>query len=109
MTMQELYDETLIGLAKGKNTAAALSDLMNKGVPEAQARMIVAEAAKVKSEAFRKAGLQAAGQGAIYVAVGLAITIGTFALDMPIFFVAWGPVIFGGWQMLKGLYQAATA
>lgn len=109
MTMQSLYEETLMSLAQGKNSQAALTDLLNKGVPDQYARTILAEAQKTKSAAFRKAHLHAAGKGALYLVIGLAITAGTYALDMPIFVVAWGPVIFGGWQMLSSLFKAATA
>jgi len=107
--LDTLYNETLIGMANGKTSEAAFDELIGKGVPETNARMMVDQAARVKSAAFRQAGLKAAGRGAVFVAIGVAITAGTYSLGGSTFLVAWGPVIFGGWQMLKGLYQAATA
>jgi hypothetical protein len=105
MTTESLYDETLMALAKGKSTKSAMTDLIGKGLPELNARMLVEEADKVKRAAFRKAGAEAAAKGALYVVIGIAVTAGTYAMGLPIFFIAWGPVIFGGITMIKGLYR----
>ncbi len=105
MTMDSLYNETLIALANGKSTKSVMDDLISKGMPEPGARALVDEASKVKKAAFRKAGAQAAAKGALYVVIGVAVTAGTFAMGLPIFFIAWGPVIFGGITMFKGLFR----
>ncbi len=105
MTTESLYNETLIALANGKSTKSAMDALIGKGMPEAGARALVEEAGKVKRAAFRKAGAQAAAKGAMYVVIGIAVTAGTFAMGLPIFFIAWGPVIFGGITMFKGLFR----
>ncbi len=106
MPLQALYNEALIGLANGKSEKAVVAELIEKGVPEINARMLAADALRVKRSAFRKAGLQAAIVGAGYVILGIAITAFTASLHAPIFIVAFGPVIFGGLQMIKGLFRA---
>ncbi len=106
MPLQALYNEALIGLAQGKSELDMIATLTFKGVPETNARMMVAEALKEKRAAFRKAGGEAALKGFGLVALGVLITVGTASMGGSVFIVAWGPVIFGGWMMLKGLFQA---
>lgn len=107
LTLQGLYDETLTALAQGTPVHKEVDQLTAKGLPAESARVLADEANRIKKAAFRKAGLQAAATGACYVAAGLIITGVTYSLELPIFLVAWGPVVFGGWQTLKGLYRAA--
>src|SRR5260221_1775825 len=106
MPLQALYNEALIGLANGKSEPAVVTELVQKGVPEINARMMAADALRVKRAAFRKAGLQAALGGAGLVALGIIITVATASMNTGFFIVAYGPVIFGGIQMIKGLFRA---
>jgi hypothetical protein len=106
LPLQAMYNETLMSLAKGQPVHMAIADLINKGVPETNARMIVQEAARQKSAIFRQEGLKAAGKGAIWFLAGAAITALTASLHADFFIVAWGPMVYGGIMVIKGLFRA---
>jgi hypothetical protein len=106
MPLQALYNETLMSLAKGQPVHKAVADLVGKGVPETNARMIVQEAARQKSAIFRKEGLKTAGIGAIWFVIGVAVTAGTASAGGSFYVVYWGPMVFGGWMVIKGLFRA---
>jgi hypothetical protein len=107
MNYQALYNQTLASLANGKSADAAATELIGQGIPETNARMMVEDANRMKRAAFRKAGLQLAARGALFVVIGAAVTAVTFAMKLPIFIVAWGPMLFGAINVVKGLYRAA--
>ena len=46
----------------------------------------------------------------LLLVVGIAITVGTYLMAAPggVFVLAWGPIVFGGIQFLRGVFQAAT-
>ena len=106
MPLQALYNETLTSLANGRPIHTAIADLIGKGVPETNARMIVQEAARQKSAIFRQEGLKAAGKGALWFAGGVAVTALTASLHADFFVVAWGPMVYGGLMVIKGLFRA---
>ena len=106
MPLQALYNEALMGLAQGKSEMDMVAALTFKGVPEVNAKMMVAAAHQEKRAAIRKAGLEAAMKGFGLLALGVLITAGTASMKGSFFIVAWGPMIFGGWMMLKGLFRA---
>jgi len=62
-------------------------------------------------EVTRKVGLKNMLTGGLWCAGGLVVTIGTLAASDRggMYFVAWGPVIFGAIQFFKGLGQFVSA
>jgi len=106
MPLQALYNEALMGLAQGKSEMDMIAALTFKGVPEVNAKMMVGAAHKEKRAAFRKAGVEAAVKGFGLLALGVLITAGTASMKGSFFIIAWGPMVFGGWMMLKGLFRA---
>ena len=108
MALPTLYNETLIALAYGKKVADVLKDLRSQGLPEPQAQQLINEAQREKEATFRKAGVQAIFKGVGLVALGIIITAFTYSLNLPIFLVAFGPVIGGATMFFKGMRQAIT-
>ena len=55
-------------------------------------------------------GLRNMAIGAAICVVGILITAGTYGAASPggHYVVAWGAIVFGGIQFLKGLFQLAT-
>jgi hypothetical protein len=47
--------------------------------------------------------------GILWIVAGVAITIGTLSLHLPVFFVAFGPVIYGARRMGRGFKLLAQA
>jgi hypothetical protein len=106
LPLQSMYNETLASLAQGKPVHQAIADLIGKGVPEYNARMLVQEAQRQKSAIFRQEGLKTAGKGALLFVLGLAVTVGTASMGGSHYILFWGPMVFGGWMVLKGLFRA---
>jgi len=55
-------------------------------------------------------GLRNMAVGAIVCLIGIAVTAGTYsaASSGGHYVVAWGAIVFGAFQFLKGLFQLAT-
>ena len=45
--------------------------------------------------------------GFIWIGAGIAITACTYAADIPVYVVAWGPIIYGGYLVVKGFINLA--
>ena len=61
----------------------------------------------------RQTGLTNMAVGAGLCILGIAITAGTYASASSgqgggIYLIMWGPMLFGGWRFLKGLFQVIT-
>ncbi|MGA3188499.1 MAG: hypothetical protein ABSF22_15445 [Bryobacteraceae bacterium] len=108
IALPTLYQEALVSFAKGKKPQMVLSDLVNQGLPEPHARALMAEALKEKKAYFRRAGFEAMIKGAGFLVLGIVITALTYSLNMPIFIVATGPILFGLISFFKGLFRAIT-
>lgn len=88
--------------------------LVDKGLNEADARAVVRNLGKARSSVNRDAALKNMGVGALICIVGIVITAATYsaAANSPgggRYVVAWGAVIFGGIQFLRGLFQLMTS
>ena len=55
-------------------------------------------------------GLRNMAVGGIVCAIGVLVTVGTYSAASPggHYVVAWGAIVVGGFQFLKGLFQLAT-
>jgi hypothetical protein len=64
----------------------------------------------IMREAYRKAGLKAAGIGAAWCVGGILVTVVTLGMASGrgggTYFVAWGAVLFGAIQAIRGLIVA---
>jgi hypothetical protein len=99
MSIESLYKETRTALAHGKSTKLAV-DALVEGLSEPIADTMG------KRAALRRSGWLAVAKGASFVAIGIAVTAGTYTMGLPLFLIGWGPVIFGGITMFKGLSRA---
>jgi hypothetical protein len=81
----------------------------NEGFIDGETRIQVEEAA---APATKESGLQNMLVGALFCIGGIVVTAVTYSnasTSGGTYIVAWGPVLFGGFQFLKGLFQLATA
>jgi hypothetical protein len=97
MSIESLYHDTRIALAHGKSTKLAVDALVKR---------LSEPVEEDRGKGVRKAGWLAAAKGALYVGIGIAVTAGTYTMGLPMFLIGWGPVIFGGVTMFKGLSRA---
>lgn len=61
------------------------------------------EAEIIKAEIYRRLT-----KSALWMTVGLVVTTAGFAFSMNTgssYYIFWGPVVFGGWELLKGLFN----
>ena len=107
------YNHAANLLANGAAPAVVEQDLLSKGLPMESARTIVGELVQLKSQTMRSAGFKNMLWGAVWCIGGLVVTVVSFGMANGNgggrYVVAWGAVIFGGIQFVRGVYQVATA
>jgi hypothetical protein len=57
----------------------------------------------------RALALKEINAGIVMIVIGVAITVGTFELRLPVFVVSWGPVVFGIRRVFRGMKLLAKA
>jgi hypothetical protein len=110
-----IYAQAFRLLRAQKPPAQVRAELQAAGIDSATASGIVArvgEAITIMRGAYRKAGLKAAGIGAAWCVLGVLVTALTFALASGgrgggTYFVAYGAVLVGIIQGIRGLIVAA--
>ncbi|MEU7868160.1 hypothetical protein [Dactylosporangium sp. NPDC049140] len=63
---------------------------------------------QVQQSSEAKSALASKGQreivfGLIWIAAGIGITVCTYAADIPVYVVAWGPIVWGVIQVIRGV------
>jgi hypothetical protein len=110
-----IYAKAFKLLRAQKPPAQVRAELQATGIDSATASNIVArvgEAITIMRGAYRKAGLKVAGIGAAWCVLGILVTAITFSIASGgrgggTYFVAWGAVLFGMIQVIRGLIAAA--
>ena len=109
------YPETIANaIGKGKKRQDIVNFLCNSGIhPQAAAEMVDG-AVKNYPGAVRSGALAQMGTGAVLFAVGLLITVGTYAAASSggtggFYLVSWGPMVFGVVRVVRGLFRLVTA
>lgn len=97
----------------GGATADQIEDLLveKKGLDRDSAASVVDDLLEMRSEALRRAGNQRMLRGAVVCILGIGVTVATYSLaaNGGTYMVAWGAMIFGAVDFIRGLVQAATA
>ena len=81
--------------------AAIATDAVNTAVAAVQAKAMVA--------LRRQQAMREIVTGIVLIVIGVAVTVGSIAAQLPIFLVAWGPVLGGIRLVFRGLGHLATA
>lgn len=123
MSEQRVSDEQVVhavyGFAadlmrKGESNYQIEKKLVEKGLNQADARAVVRtlsdERQRQVTQANRDAAMRNMAIGGVICVIGLVITIGSYsaASSSPTggsYTIAWGAVIFGGFQFFKGMSQ----
>jgi hypothetical protein len=109
-----VYAQAFKLLREQKPPAQVRAELQAAGVDSTTASHIVTrvgEAITIMREAYRKAGMKAAGIGAAWCVGGILFTAITYSIASGgrgggTYFVAWGAVLFGAVQAIRGLIVA---
>jgi len=101
-------------MRQGESNYQIEKKLVEQGLAQDVARAIVRnlsdERNRQMSQAHRDAALKNMAIGGVVCVIGLIITIGSYSAASSSatggsYVVAWGAVLFGGFQFLKGLFQ----
>jgi hypothetical protein len=108
---RKAYVEAFEALKRGATAQDAASRLSALGLDAATAAGVVANVERFKHElgaAYRAAGLKSAGFGLLWCIGGIVVTALTYAAASGggTFIVAWGAVLFGAIQAVRGLIHS---
>lgn len=112
MATQEEAVQAIYGyaveLVKGGSSASQVeSKLMEKGLDQASASIIVKNIFSFRSNAIKEAAKKNMLYGALWCIGGLVVTVISFSAASAggRYVLAWGAIIFGAIQFLRGLFQ----
>jgi hypothetical protein len=108
---QAVYLQAFRLLRQGRSQPQAAAELQRTGLDLASATAIVVKVdmfRNVMREAYKKAGMKNVGIGLLWCIGGILVTAITYSMASGggTYFVAWGAVVFGGYQALRGLFFA---
>jgi hypothetical protein len=103
--VQAIYMNAADMMKNGMSNYEIEKNLVSKGLDEQVARTIVSNLRAARTKALRDVALKQMAIGGVICIVGLVITIGTYqaAQGGGRYVVAWGAIIFGGFQFFRGL------
>ena len=107
--IREVYQRTATLANEGKSKDKIQTELIAMGLNKETASMVIGNVFRLRKKAHREAGARNAMVGAAWCVGGIAITALTYQLASGggVFVVAWGAILFGGIQFIKGLGQLA--
>ena len=110
-SVSEIYQFAAGRMRAGTSPAAIEQELAAKGLDAESAAIVVRNLKQALKSQKRSRGLRNMGIGALVCVVGVAITAATYSMASGggHYVVAWGAVVFGGIQFLRGLFELATA
>jgi hypothetical protein len=106
-----IYTIAAAEMQKGTPDHAIVALLMDKGLENETATIVVRNLREARAKVFREAGQKNMLIGGAVCVIGLVVTIGTMAAADAggKFILAWGAIIFGAIQFFRGLYQMSQA
>lgn len=105
------YSQAAVLMSEGKSKAEISASLVEQGVEAASATAVAEEVLALRSKAANAAARRNMLVGALWCLGGTAVTVITYqaAANQPgggSYMVAWGAIIFGAFQFLRGLFQS---
>ena len=106
---REVYQRTANLANEGKSKDKIRTELIAMGLNQETASMVIEKVFRLRKQARREAGARNAMVGAAWCVGGIAVTALTYQLASGggFFVCAWGAILFGGIQCIKGLGQLA--
>jgi hypothetical protein len=103
--VHDIYHHAASLVRDGKSKPQVREHLISRGLGEPSADLVTNKVFELRARARREAGGSAMLQGALWCVGGLVVTGITFAMASGggIYVVAYGAIIFGAIQFLKGL------
>jgi hypothetical protein len=105
--VQQVYDFAANLMRAGTKEKAVVAKLVERGLSEEQAAVVVKNLKQARSKAYTQAGLRDMGIGAVICIIGIVVTVGTLSAARSggggSYVVAWGAILFGAAQFLRGV------
>lgn len=107
--IREVYQRAANLANQGKSKDKIKTELNAMGLNQETASTVIENVFRVRKKAHREAGARSIMVGAAWCIGGIAVTALTFQMASGggTFIVAWGAILFGGIQFLRGLGQFA--
>jgi len=110
--VQAVYEFAASQVASGKKKAQVEQALVEKGLDSESASIVAANVFRMRGDAISAAGKKNMLYGLLWCVGGAIVTAATYqvAANSPnggSYVVAWGAIVFGGIQFLRGAAQAA--
>ena len=108
--IREVYQRTAKLANEGKSKDKIRTELNAMGLNQDTASTVIENVFRSRKKAHREAGARNIIVGAAWCVGGIAVTALTYELASGggVFVVAWGAILFGGIQFIKGLGQLAV-
>ena len=104
--IQNIYNYAVMQLSDGRSKQEVIDMVVSRGIDPTQAPEIVSslrmQIAQIKIDAANKD----IKHGALWCGGGLLVTIGSYSMASEgggSYLMCWGAIIFGGYQLLKGM------
>ncbi|MDP6634437.1 MAG: hypothetical protein QGG42_06040 [Phycisphaerae bacterium] len=119
MSEQELSEEQIVDavytyaaeqMKKGVSDRRVESMLVEEGLDQEAAAVVVANLSRMRAEAVGEAGRRNMLYGALWCIGGIVVTAATYsaASGGGTYVVAWGAIVFGAIQFFRGLFQGGV-
>jgi hypothetical protein len=107
--IKEVYQRAATLANQGKSKANIQTELLTMGLNQENASLVVANVFRLRKKAHREAGTKNIVIGALWCVGGIVVTAATYQMASGggTYVVAWGAILFGGIQSLRGLCQVA--
>jgi hypothetical protein len=108
--IREVYQRAAKLANEGKSKDKIRTELNAMGLNQETASTVIENVFRSRKKAHREAGARNIIVGAAWCVGGIAVTALTYELASGggVFVVAWGAILFGGIQFIKGLGQLAV-
>lgn len=110
MFMQEMFAYAMEFAFQNKGWSKIYPGLVERGCPPQVAEAISRMCVAYRKSMVRRAAIRPFVSGLFWCLLGIVITAVTYnaASDGGHYLLMWGPILFGGYQMLKALYWIIT-
>ena len=107
---QAVYKYAANLVKAGSSASQVESQLMEKGIDQASASVVVKNVFMFRSKAIQEAAKKDMLYGALWCIGGIVVTLLTYsaASEGGTFIIAWGAIVFGGSQFFRGLLQYSS-
>ena len=107
---QDIFGFAAQMLKAGARRAKVEAALLERGLDKSSAALVLDNLFAARAKALKDAGLKDLITGLLWAVGGVVVTAVTYSLASSgsgggTYFVAWGAVIFGGYQALRGAFR----